>query len=94
MFITDGEESAIERGMAQCPPALRDQAWDWINTTWLAKGMVENVINGYSVIVGFSCGEPEFMMTPAGGEYIKRELEKMGNTKGPTPQFAYREQGE
>lgn len=94
MFITDDEEAAIERGMTGCPVALRDQAWAWINRLWLGKGMVENVINGYSVIVGFSNGEPEFMMTPAGGDYIKRELEKLGNLSGPTPQFAHRKHGD
>ena len=82
MFLTDEERRKLNRGLRECPKEQRAAAREWADQIRLSYGLLENVLSGFALIVGFDDdGDPLFKMTKKGGEYVERELLKLDQTE-------------
>lgn len=76
MFLTEEQKKALNKGLRECPKAQRAEIREYIDMLCLEWGMIQNVFDGHTTIVGRDGedGQLLFRMTRAGARYIEEEL--------------------
>ena len=84
MFLDEAQKRALNKGLRSCPREQRADIREYIDMLALEWGMIQNVFDGHSMIVGRDAdGQLLFRMTRAGARYVEEELLHLNGKEEP-----------